>query len=116
MPRKGAKGGTRTPGSGRKKGTQNKVIVEVRLVAQQIARRILEDPVVQALWLQEARNGTMPLAREQMLAKYAWGVPVERQETTGAGGGPLEIVFRRRDAPLEISERSTRHATALTAL
>jgi hypothetical protein len=60
-------------GSGRTKGTPNKSTTEVGT----FARRIVEDPAVQAVILRQARTGVLPAPVLQMLFHYAYGKPVE---------------------------------------
>jgi hypothetical protein len=70
MPRGEHLRGRRTPGSGRKKGTKNKV----RHEARDAARRILEDPAYVASLQARAQAGQLgPM--EPVLWHYAHGKP-----------------------------------------
>jgi len=82
---KGKKRGQRVAGSGRKKGSQNKRTQAI----EAYAKSIVEDPAVQGVLLQQARQGTLPAPVLQMLFHYAYGRPVERIEQSGPGGGPI---------------------------
>ena len=78
MPR--PKGSAKPPGSGRKAGTPNKRTQD----AQAVARAIVDDPEVQALWLQQARTGDLSPTFLQLLCYYAWGKPKETVELSGS--------------------------------
>lgn len=82
MPR-GAQPGERR--GGRQKGSRNKRTQAI----EAYARSIVEDPTVQAVLLQQAKQGTLPAPVLQMLFYYAYGKPVERIEQSGPGGGPI---------------------------
>jgi len=78
---------------GRKAGTRNKRTLD----AQHAASKIVDDPEVQALWLSQARQGTLPPAILQALMHYCWGKPVDRVQHSGDTEHPLTIIVRRRD-------------------
>lgn len=81
------KGSPRPIGAGRKPGTQNAITKE----AKAIARAILEQPAVRRRYNQQAIDGTLPTAIETLLWHYAYGVPKQVVEHTGAQGQPLEL-------------------------
>ena len=72
----------RIVGSGRKPGTPNKRTQE----AEEVARRIVDDPEVQSRWLSQARAGELPSTIAQTLMYYAWGKPVEKVALTKPNG------------------------------
>ena len=103
--------GTRIPGSGRKKGTPNKVTEEFRVTIQ----RLLDENRENILkWVAQVAEGLpdkvnakgqvvqagrppdpgMALARLGALADYA-APKLSRQEQVGEGGGPLTVVIRK---------------------
>ena len=85
------KGKGKSPGSGRKKGSRNKRTVDV----EAYARRIVEDPEVQAMMLKQAQQGTLPAPLMQMLYAYSFGKAVDRVEVSGDQDKPLRVVIRR---------------------
>jgi len=66
-----AKGDPKVPGSGRKKGTKNKITPEVR----GLCKRIVTDPGYLDQLTERARTGELPPGIEQMLWAYAHGKP-----------------------------------------
>lgn len=86
--------GGKVPGSGRKAGTPNKRTTEVG----DVARAIVEDPAVQARWLEQAIAGTLPPPILITLMYYAWGKPAERVQHGGELGLAINIENRLRQA------------------
>jgi hypothetical protein len=77
------KGSNKTPGSGRKPGSRNKVTEGIR----EIARGFVDDPVYRAALKARLENGTAG-TMETTLWAYAYGrVPVSSDE----GGIPVAI-------------------------
>jgi len=72
----------------RPKGRKNKRTLEVEAVAA----KIVDDPVVQALWLKQAQAGELPVPILQTLVYYRWGRPVERIEHSGEIEHAMQIV------------------------
>src|SRR5262245_28211282 len=103
--------GGQRPGAGRKHGSRNKRTLE----AEQAARAIVEDPAVQALWLHQARAGTLAAPILQTLMFYAWGRPVERVQHSGDVDKPLVLVLRRTGEATEPIARVRRIGTDRTA-
>jgi len=83
----------KVPGSGRKVGGRNKRT----LAAEAVARGIVDDPTVQALWLKQAQKGELPPAILQTLMYYGWGKPMEKVEHSGNEDKPLILRVRRAD-------------------
>lgn len=75
---------TRPKGSpktgGRKKGTPNKVTVEVK----DVCRRLVEDPEYLASLQTRLKAGTMQSGLESMIWAYAYGKPKESLELSGS--------------------------------
>jgi hypothetical protein len=83
MPR--PKGSPKTPGSGRKAGTRNRIQVEVRA----LARALIDDPEYRAALRQRLVAGTAG-AMETLLWSYGYGRPAG---TTDNGAVPTSITI-----------------------
>ena len=83
--------GGKRAGAGRKHGARNSRSEGV----ETFARRIVEDPEVQAMILLQAKNGVLPAPLMSMLFAYSYGKPVERVELSGDEDKPVQVVIRR---------------------
>jgi len=83
--------GGRRPGAGRKPGGKNKRTIE----GQAYARRVVEDPEVQAMLFAQAKAGTLSAPIFTVLMYYAWGKPTERIEHSGDPDKPVVVRIRR---------------------
>lgn len=77
---------------GRPKGVPNKT----KLIAEDIARSIIEQPEALDTLRAQAREGALDSRVWTTLASYAWGKPVERVQI-GADLPPLVIRLHRQD-------------------
>ncbi len=80
MPFKKGQGGRRT-------GTKNKATLEV----QAFCRGLVEDEEYRKYFDHRFKVGQLPPQLEQLVWHYAYGKPIERQEISGPGGGPIEV-------------------------
>jgi hypothetical protein len=85
------KGASKTPGSGRKKGSRNKRSKPV----EDIARGIIEDPVYLTNLKDRALAGTLPPMIEALMFHYLFGKPQEKLEVSGDADHPLRVTIRR---------------------
>jgi hypothetical protein len=81
-------GSPKTPGSGRKAGTPNKVQTEVRA----LARALLDDPEYRAALRKRLLDGTAG-AMEQLLWHYGYGRPTLDSPADGAMPTSITIHF-----------------------
>lgn len=72
---------------GRVKGTPNKSTGEVAARC----RAIVEDPKYLEYFHHRLMVGQLPPALEALTWHYAYGKPIERQELSGPGGGPIQV-------------------------
>jgi hypothetical protein len=92
-PRRGRPKGTPKTG-GRKRGSPNKVTVEVRTWA----RRVVEDPQVHATTLDLARSGRLAPAELIELLHYAYGKPKDTTDLTVRVSRMIRIIPLREAA------------------
>lgn len=83
--------------TGRKKGTRNKVTIEVRAAAA----AIVDDPEYRKNLAVRAKAGTLAPQIECLLWHYAKGKPVERFEHSGPDGKELKQVIVIGDKRIE---------------
>ena len=76
---------------GRPKGVRNKSteLVEAR------CRALIETESYQKYFAHRLEVGQLPPMLEALTWHYAYGKPVERQEHTGVGGGPIQVRWQR---------------------
>ena len=98
----------RTPGSGRKPGTPNKVTV----VVSAYARGLVEDTQVQAKILEQAREGTLPAPLMVLLFHYAYGKPPETIRH-GLDEASMDLAARLQRAHQQLEEQ--RHVRRFTS-
>ena len=77
-------GSNKTPGSGRKRGTPNKV----RALSREIARQFVDDPQYRAALRQRLLDGTAG-SMEQLLWQYGYGRPA----VTSDDGATLPVAI-----------------------
>lgn len=100
----------RTPGSGRKKGTPNKVTADLRALIHELVSYGMENAKD---WLEDVAKGDKKHGRNpnpgralDALAKLAeYGLPkLARHEVMGDGGGPVKVEVRKvflQDSPYD---------------
>ena len=75
---------------GRQKGTPNKAAGEIGVRC----RALLESDGYQQYFKHRLEVGQLPPMLEALTWHYAYGKPIERQEHSGPGGGPLTLTWK----------------------
>jgi len=109
--RRGAPPGSpKPPGSGRQKGTRNKVTKEIAAIAQKHGKAIISGLVE---LFESTDNPDIKIKTAGLVLSYGYGSPVSRREVSGPGGAPIE---KQTTNIIEASERvSAAMAEAATA-
>ena len=96
------KGLPRPPGSGRQKGTPNRVTAEVKSLAQRYGRRAIRELAKLAL---KSPDEQVRLAALRELLNRGYGKPVQPTELSGPDRGPVPLVDVAALNPLEQARR-----------
>ena len=97
-PNGGVKGAAKTPGSGRKPGSRNRVTKEIAEIAQKHGKSIV-DGLVKEFKSTEDLDVKVKIA--SLVLSYGYGQPTKRSEVSGPDGGPI----LRQTQVLEASQR-----------